>query len=119
MVRGGADGVQEVDVNRPNRLLQILTLRCEAASELISRELDESLPALERAALAGHLLACRSCRLFRRQLRQITDSIRHRDRDPSSVPTSSGEGALSPEARQRIAHAMSLSTGTDSPESTS
>ncbi len=119
LVRGGAEGLQEVEVNRPYRLLQILTLRCEAASELLSRELDESLPGLERAALAGHLLVCRSCRLFRRQLRQLTASIRQLDRDPAQATARSNDSALSPEARQRIARSMSLSTGTDSTESTS
>ena len=51
-----------------NRLLQILTLHCDAASELASRELDERLPRLERAALWCHLLVCHSCRRFRRQI---------------------------------------------------
>ena len=36
----------------PHRLLQILTLRCEAASELTSRRLDEPLPLPERLACA-------------------------------------------------------------------
>ena len=52
-------------MSRLNSLLRVLTLHCEAASELSSRELDESLPRLDRAALLCHVLACRSCLRFR------------------------------------------------------
>ena len=52
----------------PERLLQILTLKCEGASSLTSRELDEPLGLPELIAVRGHLLVCRSCRRFRRQL---------------------------------------------------
>ena len=62
--------VEEDPVIHSNGLLFILTLRCEAASELASRELDEALPRVERAALWCHLLACRSCRRFRKHLRR-------------------------------------------------
>ena len=54
-----------------NGLLHVLTLRCEAASALSSQELDEPLSRLDRTALWCHLLACRSCRRFRKQLRWI------------------------------------------------
>ncbi len=67
-------------MSRLNGLLQILTLHCEAASELSSRELDESLPRLDRAALLCHLLACNSCGRFRKQIRVIRDAVRRRER---------------------------------------
>jgi predicted anti-sigma-YlaC factor YlaD len=91
-------------MNRLNGLLQILTLRCEAASELSSRELDESLPRLDRAALLCHLLACNSCRRFRMQIRTIRQAVRGRER--LFVETGANEGTLSPEARDRIARAI-------------
>ncbi len=91
-------------MNRLNGLLQVLTLRCEAASELSSREMDESLPRLDRAALLCHLLACNSCRRFRKQIRTIREAVRGRER--LLVDTDTYEGALSPEARDRIALAL-------------
>jgi predicted anti-sigma-YlaC factor YlaD len=91
-------------MSRSNGLLRILSLRCEAASELASRELDEPLPGLERVALWGHLLACRSCRRFRRQIRLIRESLRRRDHRPA--PEGPDDGVLSEAARRRIAHAI-------------
>jgi hypothetical protein len=87
-----------------NGLRQILTLRCEAASELASRELDEPLSRLEALALWGHLLACASCRHFRRQIRLIREAARLRDRSPAGPLTD--DDALSHEARRRIARAI-------------
>lgn len=89
-------------MTRLNGLLQILTLRCEAAAALMSRELDEPLSRLERTALLCHLAACRSCRRFRRQVRRIRQSLRLRDR----AAASDADSGLSPEARARIARAI-------------
>lgn len=92
-------------MSRPDGLRQILTLKCEAASELASRQMDEPLSRLEGLALWGHLLACASCRRFRRQLRWIRTAIRLRDQPPA--PGSGAEAdTLSPEARRRIARAI-------------
>ncbi len=52
-------------MSRLNGPLRVLTLRCEEASALLSYELDDSLPRLDRVALLCHLLVCRSCRRFR------------------------------------------------------
>lgn len=79
----------------------ILTLRCEGASLLSSRELDERLTPTERLALRGHLLACRSCRAFRRQLALIHAQARRL----SPLPGDDAD-ALGPEARARIAAAL-------------
>ncbi|MGB7327797.1 MAG: hypothetical protein WBD31_23165 [Rubripirellula sp.] len=51
-----------------NRLLMILTLKCDRASELMSESLDRRLRLHERVALRGHLVACRSCPMLKRQL---------------------------------------------------
>jgi hypothetical protein len=88
-------------VSRWNRLWRVLTLHCEAASELSSRELDDPLPRLDRAALLCHLLACRSCRRFRAQIRLIRKAVRRREQ--LLAETASTEGGLSTEARYRIA----------------
>jgi hypothetical protein len=87
-------------MSRPIGLRQVLTLHCDAATELASRELDEPLSLLEGLALRGHLLACASCRAFRRQIRWIRTAARLRDRPPLDAD------ALSDEARRRIARAI-------------
>jgi hypothetical protein len=85
-------------------LLQILTLRCEDASALSSRELDEALPRLERLALRCHLMLCRSCRRYRRQIGLIRQVVRRRDQ--LLVEGAPNEHILSDEARNRIARAI-------------
>lgn len=92
----------------PHRLIQILTLRCEAASGLTSQRLDERLPLPERLALRGHLLTCGACRRLDRQLRILRDANRLRVAGDPAAP----DDDLSPEARARIAHAI----GAASPE---
>jgi len=101
-------------------LWTILTLRCEGAAALASRELDEPLSLAERLALRGHLLACRSCRVFRRQLRMIRDAARcggggDRGRDPVVV-RNGPERHLSPEARARIEQALRDAEGETAPD---
>jgi predicted anti-sigma-YlaC factor YlaD len=91
-------------MSRSNGVRQVLTLRCEAASELASREMDEPLTRLERLALWGHLLACASCRNFRRQIRLIRKVSGLRDRSPAGPGPD--DDALSHEARVRIARAI-------------
>jgi predicted anti-sigma-YlaC factor YlaD len=87
-----------------NRVLQILTLHCDAASALASRELDEALPRLERVALRCHLILCRSCRRYRRQIGLIRQVVRRRE--PLLVEGDPNEHILSTEARNRIARAI-------------
>jgi hypothetical protein len=98
-------------MSRTIGLLQVLTLRCEDASVLASRELDESLGGLERVALWGHLLVCRSCGRFRGQIRLIRAAIRLRERRHPDPPPD--DDALSPEARRRIARAIAEATAGD------
>jgi predicted anti-sigma-YlaC factor YlaD len=99
-------------MSRLDGLRKILTLRCEAASELSSRELDEVLPRLDRAALWCHLLACNSCRRFRKQIRLIREAVRRREQLRDE--TDADEGLLSSEARNRIARAI-REAGRDGP----
>ncbi|MHB1561044.1 MAG: zf-HC2 domain-containing protein [Isosphaeraceae bacterium] len=89
-------------MSRLNGLLQILTLRCEAAAELMSRELDEPLSRLERTALLCHLAACRSCRRFRSQVRRIRQALRLRDR----AVAADADSGLSAEARARMVRVL-------------
>ena len=91
-----------------NGLLHVLTLRCEAASALSSQELDEPLSRLDCTALWCHLLACRSCRRFRRQLRVIRAAVRRNRR--LAAESGANEG-LSQSARDRIARAIREANG--------
>jgi predicted anti-sigma-YlaC factor YlaD len=84
----------------PERLLQILTLKCEGASSLTSRELDEPLSVPELLAVRGHLLVCRSCRRFRRQLLFLRLAVQRQNARLEQAGAE--QDALSPEARVRI-----------------
>jgi hypothetical protein len=95
-------------------LFQILVLRCEGASELASRELDEPLGKLERMALYGHLLLCKSCRRFHRQLGLIRAAIQLRERRRAEILLD--DVLLSTEARQRIARAIRQCTADETDE---
>ena len=77
---------------------KILRLRCDEASELASRNLDEPLGFVDRIALHGHLLACRSCRLYRRQIQSIRAMMANK--------RTARHPGLSDSARERINQAM-------------
>lgn len=86
-------------------IARILTLNCDESSMLASRERDEPLSFVDRLAHYGHLLACSSCRRFRRQLNRIGKFL-NQDEGASS-------GGLSAEARDRIARAIASAEGRD------
>jgi len=89
---------------------KILSLRCDEATLLISLSLDEELTRTERMAIAVHTFLCRSCKLFRRQMRLLRETI------GLSEHTHAGF-SLSPEARARIKKALDGSSA--SPEAKS
>ena len=102
-------------MNWPKDLIQILTIRCEEASFLTSRELDEPATLAEKLALRGHILVCRSCRRFRRQLLFLQAALHRRSADPEGA--AAGQDVLSPEARDRIEKAILLApTEEEAPE---
>jgi predicted anti-sigma-YlaC factor YlaD len=88
----------------PERLLQILMLKCEGASSLTSQGLDEPLGLPELLAVRGHLLVCRSCRRFRRQLLFLRLALQ---RQNAKIQESGlNDDLLSPQARARIERAL-------------
>lgn len=93
-------------MTRPEQLLKILTLHCEEASVLASRELDEPLGLAERLAVRGHTLVCRSCRRFRRQLQFLRVALNRHAAATLENETGQDQDALSPEARARIERAL-------------
>ena len=79
-------------------LQMLLTLHCDEASRIMSDGLDGTLTPLERWALRLHLVSCRTCRRFRRQLAFLQQAIR------KSAPAVSDEALQAVRARiaQRI-----------------
>jgi predicted anti-sigma-YlaC factor YlaD len=52
-------------------ILRILTLTCDQAAQLMSQAQDIHLNRLERWALSVHLLICKFCRKYNRQLKLL------------------------------------------------
>jgi len=50
-------------------IIRILTLTCDQAAELMSHSQEKPLNRLEQWALSFHLLICRLCRKYNRQLK--------------------------------------------------
>jgi hypothetical protein len=80
-------------------------LSCKDVTKLVSESMDRTLPLGKRAGVRLHLLICRFCERYRRQLLLLREAARHlvlteeRPRDP--FPRS-----LSPEARERIRRSL-------------
>ena len=54
-----------------SKVWKVLTLTCEEAAHLLSDDQDRELTRLERIALRAHLVSCRKCKQFKRQLALI------------------------------------------------
>ncbi len=84
-----------------------MMLNCKEATKLLSDSLEQPLPLLGRAGLKMHLLMCRFCSrfekqlLFMRQLIHLYEKQRQEDDHPS--PDSP---CLTPEARERMKKAL-------------
>jgi hypothetical protein len=76
-------------------------MRCCEHAELISRQMDEPLPAGEALGLRLHIVICAGCRRFReqvRQIRQLAGGLVGQDLD--------ADESMPKEARARIAAAL-------------
>lgn len=84
------------------------SLACDRATELVSRSQDRSLTVRQRFALWFHLRTCYACKLFQKQVRLLSATIRiHRKiQSRTDYPQSPG---LSPDARERIKRKLSKS----------
>jgi hypothetical protein len=70
-------------------LVRILTLTCDQAARLMSQAQDQPLERPERWALSLHLLICRWCRRYNRQLkllRAVLTRIAGPRTDAAAVP---------------------------------
>jgi hypothetical protein len=73
-------------MNRVAHIWRLLNLPCEQMTRLASESLDRELGTLERVALRSHVLYCKACRRFlrqimflRRTLRQLAASLETED----------------------------------------
>jgi hypothetical protein len=57
------------------RFLQLLNRPCRDMTALISRSLDERLPLAERWAYKFHVLYCRACKRYLKQLREMRKAL--------------------------------------------
>jgi len=71
---------------------------CKEAARLQSDALDRSLPFRERFGLRLHLLICKWCRRYGRQIAFLRTAARSHHEDAQTAPAQ----GLSREARQRI-----------------
>ena len=84
-----------------HNIRMVLSLSCQESSRLLSDRLDRTLSKPERVALRLHLVLCRHCRRFGRNLRLFRNLLGHMSRKNLS---GNGLGApLEPEAKTRIA----------------
>jgi hypothetical protein len=75
---------------------------CATATRLASEELDRPLTEQERRSLRLHLLLCRWCRRYEKQLRLLNEILHHH---PETSVTGTAP-RLSPEARERIKRSL-------------
>ena len=88
------------------RGLADLSPNCKAASRLQSEALDRKLPLRQRFGLRAHLLLCKWCRRYGKQIAFLCDAAHeHPDKMAEPVPQ-----RLSDEARERIKHRLGTNT---------
>ena len=90
-------------------LKMILSLSCDESSRLISDDLERPLSRAERTALRLHLVLCRRCRGFRRNIKALRNLLRRRTErcvtgEDSGPALSSDERAR---LREKLARAQS------------
>ncbi|HEY7586869.1 MAG TPA: hypothetical protein VH866_10215 [Candidatus Deferrimicrobiaceae bacterium] len=76
-------------------------LSCKDVTQLISESMDRSLPMGKRIGVRIHLLICRFCARYRRQLLLIRDTVRQIITAEERPGAPFGE-TLAPDARERI-----------------
>ncbi len=88
-------------MTRLRTIWRLLNLPCEGISRLASESLDRDLGLMERIALRSHVLYCKACRRYLRQLERLRFAMRKlagglEDGVPSSAPR------LPDDVRERI-----------------
>ena len=79
-------------------------LSCREVTQLVSESLDRDLPLRQRMSMKMHLLMCKLCSRYNKQLSSLREAIHlhaMRDEDIDVYPAS-----LSSEARERIKQSL-------------
>jgi hypothetical protein len=82
-----------------------MMLSCKDVTPLISRSMDTSLPVGKRIGVRIHLLICRFCARYEKQLLLIRETVR-RVVAAEELPGGPSAEALSEDARGRIRQAL-------------
>lgn len=82
-------------------------LSCKDVTRLISESMDHSLPLAKRAGVRFHLLICRFCARYERQLLLIREIMRRLAATEAKPGEPHGE-TLPAEARERIRNALAI-----------
>lgn len=85
-------------------------LSCKDVTQLLSRSMDASLPIGKRIGVRFHLLICRFCERYQRQLLLIREAARRLPGAADHPQGSAGEN-LSAEARVRIKKSLRSKSG--------
>jgi len=80
-------------------------LRCREISKLVSQSMEQNLPLRQRISVRMHLMMCRLCAGFSRQVRLFRRAA-HEHPERFEPPPAAPDAELGPEARERIKSAM-------------
>ena len=83
---------------------------CNEISKKVSESFDRTLPLHQRMMIRIHLMMCKYCSRFKRQLVIIRKAIRSEDENAAGPVDSS---ALSSDARDRIKRSLQNQTGSN------
>src|SRR5437867_4237069 len=78
--------------------LRVLMPTCREASRLQSDALDQALPLSKRFGLRMHLLVCKWCRRYGKQIRFLSQAVHEHPKEMNEATPRT----LSPEARERL-----------------
>lgn len=77
-------------------------LSCKEATKLISESLDKPLSFRQRVWVTVHVLMCRFCSRYQRQLALMRLALNRLAKDEGDVLDTMSEDSLRPEARERM-----------------
>jgi len=80
-------------------------LSCKDVTQLLSESMDTSLPIGKRVGVRFHLLICKFCARYERQLALIRETVRHLVAAEETAGGTLGE-PLSEEAKERIRRSL-------------
>ena len=81
-------------------------MNCKHAARLVSESMDRKLSFGERASMRFHLFMCRLCSGYSRELDLLREAARRHARRMESEAGQPDDVVLSPQARERIRHAI-------------